>query len=85
VKLKEEGVKSGVPDICFPFPRGKYHGLFIEMKRESGGRISENQVKWLDFLRGQGYAVYICRGFEQAQKALLEYFAEGKENQKEEQ
>ena len=30
--LKLQGVKSGVPDICLPVPRGKYHGLYIEMK-----------------------------------------------------
>jgi hypothetical protein len=31
-KLKEEGQKAGVPDICLPVPRGEYHGLYIEMK-----------------------------------------------------
>jgi len=31
-RLKAEGVKAGVPDICLPVPRGGYHGLYIEMK-----------------------------------------------------
>ena len=26
--LKQQGVKSGVPDICLPVARGGYHGLF---------------------------------------------------------
>ena len=30
--LKRQGVKSGVPDLCLPVARGKYHGLYIEMK-----------------------------------------------------
>ena len=30
--LKQQGVKSGVPDLCLPVPRGQYHGLYIEMK-----------------------------------------------------
>ena len=33
--LKRQGVKSGVPDLCFPLARGKYHGLYIEMKVDS--------------------------------------------------
>lgn len=26
--LKQQGVKSGVPDLCLPVPRGQYHGLY---------------------------------------------------------
>lgn len=32
VKLKRVGVKKGVSDICLPYPHGRYHGLYIEMK-----------------------------------------------------
>ena len=42
-KLKAEGVKKGVPDLCLPLPRGGYHGLYIEMKRQKNGRISPEQ------------------------------------------
>ena len=30
--MKEQGVKRGVPDLHLPVARGKYHGLYIEMK-----------------------------------------------------
>lgn len=33
--LKQQGVKSGVPDLCLPVPRGQYHGLYIEIKRRA--------------------------------------------------
>lgn len=32
VKFKQMGVKAGVSDLCLPYPKGIYHGLFIEMK-----------------------------------------------------
>lgn len=40
-RLKAEGVKAGVPDICLPVSRDGYHGLYIELKRERGGKISQ--------------------------------------------
>ena len=42
-KLKRMGVKAGVPDLFLPVPRGGFHGLWIEMKRRKGGRVSEGQ------------------------------------------
>ena len=53
--LKLQGVKSGVPDICLPVPRGKYHGLYIEMKYGKN-KTSESQNKWLSALQKQGYS-----------------------------
>ena len=32
-RLRAEGLKSGVPDLCLPSAHGEYHGLYIEMKR----------------------------------------------------
>src|SRR5262245_46077094 len=31
-RLKAEGVKAGVPDICLPVARMGYYGFWIEMK-----------------------------------------------------
>jgi hypothetical protein len=36
VRLKAEGVKRGVPDLCLPVPRGGHHGLYLEMKTRQG-------------------------------------------------
>lgn len=52
--LKQQGVKSGVPDLCLPVPRGQYHGLYIEMKTESG-HTSDEQEWWGERLQAQGY------------------------------
>lgn len=72
-RLKAEGVKSGVPDIHLPVPRWGYHGLWIEMKRRSGGTVSPAQKDWKSALERQGHRVEICRGFEAAKAAIEEY------------
>ena len=65
-RLKAMGLKKGVPDICLPVPRGKYHGLYVEMKREIGGKLTEEQYRWLKDLDKQGYAVTLCHGWRKA-------------------
>lgn len=71
-RLKRLGVKSGVPDLDLPVPRGGYHGLRIEMKTETG-RTSANQKWWLDELREQGYCCIVCHGWEEAVRQVEAY------------
>lgn len=71
-KLKDEGLRSGVPDLCLPVPRGKYHGLYIEMKAEDG-EPSEAQLAWLEALNAQGYMAALAFGFEQARETIESY------------
>lgn len=72
---KAMGVKPGVPDLCLPVARGRYHGLFIEMKNERG-RVSEAQKWWVRELNGQDYAAVVCYGWESA-AMMLEWYLEG--------
>ncbi len=71
-KLKAEGVKAGVPDLCLPVPRGKYHGLYIEMKA-IGGSPTQEQKAWIAALTEQGYAAQVCVGFEEAKETIEQY------------
>lgn len=73
VHLKAQGVKAGIPDIFLPVPRGQHHGLYIEMKRRKGGRLSIEQSKMIGKLRGQGYRCEVCRGWEEARDVIEEY------------
>ena len=71
--LKAQGVRAGVPDICLPVPRGKYHGLFIELKRKRGGRVSEEQQGWIAALNRVGYLAVVCYGFDDAVRTIKGY------------
>lgn len=73
MKLRAEGLRPGVPDLCLPVPRGKYHGLFIEMKRTKGGTLSAEQREWLASLTVQGYCAIRCNGWLEARAAILQY------------
>ena len=74
-RLTAQGVKKGVPDLFIPRAAGKFHGLFIEMKREKGGRLSPNQAEWIALLRREGYAAYACPGFDNARAVIDRYLA----------
>lgn len=75
-RLKEQGVKAGIPDIFLPCARGGWHGLYIEMKRRKGGRVSIEQKKTIIALREQGYRVEVCEGWEKAREVIKEYMDE---------
>ena len=71
--LKEQGVKAGVPDIFLPCPNPIHMGLFIELKRRKGGRISEEQSRWIAELNKAGYRAVVAYGFEDAKQIILNY------------
>lgn len=74
-ELARSGVRAGVPDYCLPVPRGGFHGLYVELKRLSGGRTSPEQREWLAMLQAQGYRAVVCRGWEQAWAVIRDYLA----------
>lgn len=72
-RFRAMGVKPGVPDLFLPVARGPWHGLFVELKRTKGGRVSPEQAEWIRDLEAQGYCAVVCRGWEQARENILEY------------
>ena len=72
-RMKAEGMKPGVPDICLPVARGPYHALYIEMKRTRASRVSEDQRAWLAKLMRVGNKAIVCRGWDAARAAIIEY------------
>lgn len=72
-KLKAEGAKAGVCDLFLPVPRGGYHGLYIEMKRQKGGRLSPEQKDFIEFVQSHGYRAEVCPGWIVARDVLVDY------------
>ena len=72
-RLKAMGVKRGVSDLFLPVPRGEYHGLWIEMKKRVGGKVSPEQKEWLSGMKALGYRTKVCRGWEEAAEEIERY------------
>ena len=77
-RRKRMGVKKGVPDLCLPVARGRYHGLYIELKTPTG-RATPDQRWWCERLNAEGCFAEICHGWESAAKVLAWYLELGKE------
>lgn len=73
-KMKEAGLKPGVPDIHLPVARGSYIGLYIELKC-GRNKPTENQKRWLRDLRKAGHLTAVCYGWEQAKKLIEDYLS----------
>lgn len=71
-KLRQEGVRRGVPDLFLPVPKGGLAGLWIELKAPKG-RATKEQLDWLEFLTEQGYMAALCNGWEAARDTIRTY------------
>lgn len=74
-RMKDEGVRAGIPDLFLAVPRGKFHGLFVEMKKSQGGVVSDAQKVCMEMLSENGYCVTVCHGFIDAQEAVKGYLS----------
>lgn len=72
-KLKAEGVRAGVPDLFLAWDNAEFSGLFIEMKKTKGGRVSSAQKEFMDLLFSAGYLAVVCHGWAEA-KAVIEQY-----------
>ena len=76
-RLKAEGVRAGVPDVCLPVPRGGMHGLFIELKRPGLHSVSPVQREWIETLSAYGYRAEVAVGWDAARELIVEYLSGG--------
>lgn len=64
---KRMGVNPGVPDYVIVL---KNKVIFIEMKKMKGSKTSDYQKHWLRVLDGKHTHTFVCKGFEEAKKAV---------------
>ena len=71
-KLKQEGVRAGIPDLMLAVRRDNSAGLFIEMKKPRNYASAE-QKEVIEYLHGAGYVCEICYTVDSAISAI-EYY-----------
>jgi len=76
IKLAQEGLTAGVPDLFVVSPGGRWMG--VEMKRDKGGVVSKAQKAVKELLIERGVAYSTCEGYEAAREAF-EAFNKGVE------
>lgn len=74
--LKAEGFLPGVSDLIIFEPRGKYHCFFLEMKRKTGGVVSENQVDFLAQAEKRGAFTAVANGADEAIELIDWYMSQ---------
>lgn len=74
--LKGQGVRKGWPDYTLDMPRGRYHGMRLELKAEDGDKPDKEQLEILHRLEKQGYAVAVCWGYVEARNEITAYLSE---------
>ena len=62
------GVVPGIPDLFIPAWK-----LYIELKREKGGVVSEVQKKIMAYLTRHGYTCMVCHGATDASIQVLKF------------
>lgn len=62
VKMSKAGLKQGPPDINLDVARGGYFGLRVELKRSKGGKLDDEQKKWIGRLLEGGYYAVVAKG-----------------------
>jgi hypothetical protein len=67
-RLVAEGVVAGMPDLHIPA-----WGLWVEMKRTKGGKLSDAQMRMMAYLEGIGHCVIVGYGAQDASRKVLDF------------
>ncbi len=63
-RLKNKGVKRGVPDVLIFTRRNGYCGMAVELKVK-GGKTTAFQKEWLRYLEKENWYTAVCVGLDE--------------------
>ena len=72
IRAKNSGYKRGFPDLFIYEPKGKWHGLAIELK-VGYNKPTNEQNWWCGQLNERGYKAHICTGIDEALEVIDSY------------
>jgi VRR-NUC domain len=73
LKLKSLGVKKGISDLFLAYPKFRYAGLWIELKKRKLSTVTKSQKEWIDKMNNLGYKAVVCYGWEEAKEVIDDY------------
>ena len=76
-KMKREGLRKGVPDLFLAYPSNKYHGMFIEFKKDASQKLKPEQAEWIKKLSAVKYVCAIVYTLDDAIQVTLRYLQKG--------
>jgi len=71
VRMKAEGVRRGIPDICVPYPVDEWAGCYVEMKFGKG-RLTKEQQEFIEAFQPT-HKIYVCYSAIEAAHAIGKY------------
>lgn len=74
-RFKAMGVQAGFPDLILLVPANGYHGLFIELKTETG-RQQATQKEYQQLVEAEGYCYKVVRSRDGFIETIKEYLEE---------
>ncbi len=72
MKLKQEGLLAGMPDLCLPVSRHKKNSLYLETKTLTG-TLSKVQKQIITKLIAENNEVFIYRSLDEGIQILRNY------------
>ena len=76
LKAKRTGYLKGVSDLLIFEPKGRYCGLFIELKRDKKCYPTAEQKQFISKASDRGYYAICAKGFEQCKELIDKYLKE---------
>lgn len=74
--LKKMGVKSGLSDILIFDSPPNYplmKGAVLELKKLKGGKLSPEQIEWLDYFENNSWVAGVAEGLNEALALLKDW------------